>query len=312
MQRLVAVPLVVAAAVVSSTCRGAEPIGPAVPASVAVVSGSTLTGVAGHALPQPLTVKVTAADGTSIPGIAVLWAARSSGGSLSATTVATDAQGLAAVTFTLGPLAGSQRDTVTATVTGLASVNFVISATADVAAQMVMISGNGQLGVVGQTLTQPLVIETRDQFGNPTSGTNVTWSVIAGGGNVSAAASVTDALGRASVNWTLGTAPGVAVDSLSASAAGLAGSPATFTASAQLGPVATLVMISGDGQVAAVAQAVPESLVVQALDQFSNPVPDATVRWAAAGGSGSVSQVSVATDAAGRSAVQWTLGTTSG
>ncbi len=273
MQRLATVPLVVAAAVVSSTCRGAEPIGPAVPASVAVVSGTIQTGIAGHPLPQPLTVKVTAANGASIPGIAVLWAVRSGGGSLSATTVATDAQGLAAVTFTLGLLAGPQRDTVTATVTGLASALFVVSTAADVATQLVMISGDGQTATVAQAVPESLVVQALDQFSNPVPGAMVQWAAAGGSGSVSPASVATDAAGRSAVQWTLGTSSGP--QQASASVSGAGGSPVSFDATAMAGPGAALAFTVEPTSVGAGGPITPP-VAVNVVDAFGNAVTSST------------------------------------
>jgi divalent metal cation (Fe/Co/Zn/Cd) transporter len=106
MQRLAAVLLAVSAAVTLTTCRGAETTGPVVPSSVASLSGNFQTGVAGHILPQPLSVLATASSGAGVPNVPVQWTVTAGGGSLSATTVATDSLGRSSVTLTLGPTAG--------------------------------------------------------------------------------------------------------------------------------------------------------------------------------------------------------------
>jgi len=87
-------------------------------------SGDGQTAPAGTAVAGPLLVVIRDRLGNGIPGITVTWTVDSGGGSLSASTVTTDASGQAQVTWTLGS-AGAQ--TVTARANAL---SFTFSATA--------------------------------------------------------------------------------------------------------------------------------------------------------------------------------------
>lgn len=71
-------------------------------------------------------------------------------------------------------------------------------------AAMVKVSGDGQTGVSGQALPQPLVVQVNgsDLLGVP--GVTVTFSVASGGGSVDTGTVVTDSLGRAGTVVTLG------------------------------------------------------------------------------------------------------------
>ena len=71
-----------------------------------------------------------------------------------------------------------------------------------------IVSGNNQMGVVGTTLPNPLVVIAKDQNGNPVSGVEVIFSVIQGGGYVSPPQATTDASGKAQTSLTLGPTPG--------------------------------------------------------------------------------------------------------
>ncbi len=75
-----------------------------------------------------------------------------------------------------------------------------------------IISGDGQQGPTGEALPRPLVVEVRDQYGNPMPDTVVTFTVTAGEGRLSARFKVehvkTDADGRAELALTLGRFPG--------------------------------------------------------------------------------------------------------
>lgn len=93
------------------------------------------------------------------------------------------------------------------------------------------VSGNGQTADAGQDLPDPLVVQVT-QSGAGVSGQTVSWSVIGGGGAVSAASTTTDNAGMASVTWTMGPAAGG--NTVEASAAGLTGSPVSFSGTSVL------------------------------------------------------------------------------
>ena len=83
------------------------------------------------------------------------------------------------------------------------------------------------LAAVG--LSEPFVVEVRDQNGNPLAGAQVTFAVTGGGGTLSvttATTATTDAEGRAATTLTLGRLPGT--NTVEVTVAGL--EPVTFTA----------------------------------------------------------------------------------
>lgn len=77
-------------------------VNPPPPPVLAIVSGNNQSAVSGLVLPQPLTVSLTSADGTALAGQTVNWSITKGNGTLSSTSVVTDAQGHASVTWTLG------------------------------------------------------------------------------------------------------------------------------------------------------------------------------------------------------------------
>lgn len=215
------------------SCGGdGGPTSPPTPSAIALVSGSNQTGTASQPLAQPLIVKVTTAAGAAASGATVSFAATSGSGSLSAASVRTDAKGQASVTWTIGPRAGADVDTAMATASGLTGspITFVASATAGVAAQIASAGGNNQAAPAATTLPTPLSVRVSDAHGNPVAGVNVSWTVLTGGGAVSAASSPSDANGIGATQLTLG--PKTGPQTVSASATGLTGSPVTFTAAA--------------------------------------------------------------------------------
>ncbi len=79
----------------------------AIPTTLAKISGDDQHGAPGATLANPLIVKVTDQDGSALEGIAVTFAVTAGGGTLSATTVTTGADGRAETTLTLGSRAGT-------------------------------------------------------------------------------------------------------------------------------------------------------------------------------------------------------------
>ncbi len=149
-----------------------------------------------------------------------------------------------------------------------------------------LFEGDGQTAV-GHTPVPiaPAVKVTVD--GTPKAGVSVSFSVAKGGGIVSGASATTGSDGLARpFAWTLGT-PG-AEQELRATVAGAQGSPVTFSATATVGPAASLAIVTGDNQTQAAGQAAPTSPVVVVRDAGDNPVAAAAVQWQVTGGNGSV------------------------
>jgi plastocyanin len=168
-------------------------------------------------------------------------------------------------------------------------------------------SGDGQTGVVGQALAQPLKVVVTDG-GVASAGTTITWSTTATGGVLVPASATTDANGNATSVWTLGTVAGS--QNATATLSGATGSPVTFSATATSDGALGLSKAGGDGQTGQVGTQLPAALQAKAADEFGNGVPGVNVLWAATGAT--LSAPAVPTDASGVSAVNVTLGTTAG
>lgn len=192
---------------------------------------------------------------------------------------------------------------VTASSTGLASVTFkVTSQTGNPVLSAV--SGDGQTGVVGTSLTNPLVVQILDQFQNQFPNRTVTFTVTSGTATVTPTTATTGADGKASVQGTLGTTAGNVTITASSDAG-----TATFTATAKVGPPATLAIVSGDGQTALAGTAISAS--VKVTDKYGNVISGVAVQFQVLTGGGSVVG-SATTDATGVAATTWTLGTATG
>ncbi len=169
------------------------------------------------------------------------------------------------------------------------------------------VSGNLQTGPAGEPLPSPLVVRASDRLGQPATGVPVAFRVLEGDGSVSAAEVATDANGRASVVWTLGTVAGE-TQSLRSSLAYRVGVGVRFEAVAAAGPAARIVVLSGDDQTAPRGSALVEPVEVAVEDQFGNPLAGVAVRFLVVGGAGSVRPASVVTGADGRAHAVWILG----
>ncbi|HTR79159.1 MAG TPA: Ig-like domain-containing protein [Gemmatimonadaceae bacterium] len=166
-----------------------------------------------------------------------------------------------------------------------------------VATSITASAGASQSGTVATALAAAVEVTVTDQDGNAVSNATVSWLVTAGGGTVASAASQTDARGKATVIWTLGTVAGV--DSLQASIA--SGASVKIGAIATAGPMTGLVKVSGDAQ-SILAGTTSAPLVVRAVDIFGNGVANITVTWSVQGG-GTLSSTSTSTDTNGQSSV---------
>lgn len=144
---------------------------------------------------------------------------------------------------------------------------------------------------VGTSLVSAASVQVLDQNGNPMPGVTVTWTAY-DGSSVPVPNSLTDANGIAMADWSLGTIAGV--DSLQASVGTTLST--YFVGTAQPGPVAKLIEVSGDQQ--QIAEGGTVQLVVQAVDQYGNAVPNASVVWVDESG-GALSGTATTTDANG-------------
>ncbi len=99
------------------------------------------------------------------------------------------------------------------------------------AAELLVVSGNGQNGPVGTQLGQDFVVRVNDQGGNALQGVAVTWAVTAGGGSIAPTNTTTDVSGLARARLTLG--PAVGGNSATATVNGVAS--VSFTATGTTG-----------------------------------------------------------------------------
>jgi hypothetical protein len=139
------------------------------------------------------------------------------------------------------------------------------------ASAIAAVSGSGQTGPAGGLLSAPVTVRVTASDAVGVEGVTVNFAA-ANGGSVGAASVITDAQGDASTTWTLG--PGVGAQTMTATAAGLTGSPVTFTATATA-TGATQLEFTAD-PITAVAGATLSTVAVTALDAQGNPATSFT------------------------------------
>lgn len=265
------------------------------------ISGFSQAGPVGTA-GQPIVVEVDNAAGNPVAGRTINWT--SSGFVLTAPSSITDAAGRASVGFTFG--SGGNSITATDSVTGqFQSGSF--NGGGSIAEVLLLVSGYNQSGQINTAGAQPLVIGVRDGSGLPVVGRTINWTVNFGGAMPSAASSVTDAAGNASINFTYG--PTAEVSLIQGSDAAIPdniGFTLTSTGSD------SFTQVSGNYQTGPVNSAGGQPLVVQVLDAAGQPVVGRTINWTVNPGNVVLSAASSATDAAGRASVAFTYGPSAG
>lgn len=275
-----------------------------------MVSGDAQSGSAGTALSAPFVVRAEDVHGNPKENTSITFSMASGGGSVSPAGALTAANGEASSTATLGPTAGTQ--TFTAISAGLTGSPMTFSATATPTGggSIVLVSGDGQSGVVGSSLAAPFVIRVEDTLGNPLSNRTVTFTADTGGGSITPASVVTGIDGLATAVATLGNAAGA--NTYTAASAGMIGSPMNLSAIATAGPAAALVKVSGDNQIEPAGSTLSLPLVVKAQDAFGNAVAGVNVSFLAETGGGSITPTNATTGPNGEAVAVATLGPTEG
>jgi hypothetical protein len=235
-------------ALLAIACGSDSNLQPLVPTTIAAVGGNGQSGAISTVLSESLSVRVTDAAGNDAPGVQVIWSVISGGGRIAPVTSPTNAGGVSATQFTLGPSEGDQQ--AQAEVSGLAGSPVVFTAHSYlqplVAANIEAFGGDGQSAPVGDPLPDSLRVRVTDASGHAVPDVPVSWSVMTGGGIISPATSTTNSAGVASAALTLG--PTVGAQQAQADVTGLVGSPVVFTATATPATGGTIVLsVAGGG-----------------------------------------------------------------
>ena len=211
------------------------------PHRIRIVTGNNQQGLPGAALEKPFVVEVRDGSSVAFAGVPVTFTITAGGGTLSTQTTTTDPNGRAESILTLGPNPGT--NTVTVSVTGSQETRTFNAEGSRIPKKLEIISGVDQEGLPGDVLEKPFVVEVRDQTDKPLPGVEVTFTVTAGGGTLSATHATTDENGRAESTLTLGSTPGA--NTVRVSVEGNTQAVAFLTIEAARTPMFTLAIPAG-------------------------------------------------------------------
>jgi hypothetical protein len=157
--------------------------------------------------------------------------------------------------------------------------------------------------VVGAAVS--VQVEVLDRSGRPIDRYPVNFATK--DGSVVPVEGLTEASGKATTRWTLGTAAGT--QSLTARAGEQS---VTISAQAKAAAPARLVVVSGSGQTAPVGQLLTTPIVVRVDDRHGNPVSNVEVAFRVLSPTGTLGAISTRTGASGMVSPVWTLGSAIG
>jgi adhesin/invasin len=201
---------------------------PGTPKTVTLRSGQAQRGTAGSALAKPIELRIVDRFDNPVPGATVTVAPAH--GSVTDSVLATDSTGIVTLRWTLGAPAGAQK--LLARVAGVAKPVEVTANASVGKPSKASFAFASAVGTAGKLVAPAPSVTVTDAVGNPIAGAMVSFTVSSG--TVSTAKVRTDAKGRASTKWTLGTRVGT--QTLTASVAGTA---ARATLEAEVAKAAT-------------------------------------------------------------------------
>jgi len=283
-----------------------------VPKNLSKVSRDSISSVVSSTL--PLTVKVTDVGGNAKAGVNVTFTIKSGGGKINGATtatVATQNNGQAAATLTLGSTAGAFINVVEvkatfngANLTG-SPLTLRITGTSSKAFKLASPLNNRQKHLAGEALPKPIRVKVEDRDRNGVANHPVTFKIIRGDGiltnNKTEIIASTDGSGYAQTIWYLG--PLTRPDSQIVHASStdgvntLQGVPMKFFAYADPGPPSSETSFVQATPANLVADGSTRSqVIVFVRDRFGNPIKDAPVTIDVTGDGVRVNQPATPTD----------------
>ena len=270
-----------------------------------VYSGANQTATVGTTIPIQVQV-ANPYNGNGVNNLTVTFSAKSGTFNPASAVSMTNSSGISGIVstnYTLPTTAGVV--TITASVAGGASVSFTETALAGTPTKVVISSGSAQSGQAGSILPNPLVAKIEDAHSNVVSGVTVTFVDQKGLGTLNPTSAVSNASGIVATSYQLPNTLGSY--KITASAGKISG---TFTETATGDTPASLALVSGNNQSAAVNTALSQPLVVQVNDSGGNPITGVSVAFSAP--SGTFGGSPATTNSSGQATVNYTTGNSAG
>ncbi|MEZ5465712.1 MAG: autotransporter outer membrane beta-barrel domain-containing protein, partial [Lysobacteraceae bacterium] len=243
----------------------------------------------------PLVTQLTDSDHQPISGTSVVWETISGDAQPIEAASSTDIDGLASIGFTFGAVEGTS--VIRASIhEGAIYQDFHVIAYLP---QLALQSGDGQIGPVSTDLAEDFVIAIAPPatpLAKSLAGVDIQWTVIEGGGSLSAISTPTDGEGIARTRLRLGPNPGSNVVR-----AEIAGGPSLVFHATGIADALPSVfrIVSGNGQQLPTAEP-SEPLLVEVLDGNEQPISGVMLDWSI--DNGSLMEGHTSTGADGRSA----------
>ncbi len=187
--------------------------GPVTPAGIVIVQGNGQSAQAGLALPTPVVLRVVDATGAGMVGKTITLVLGDGGGAVDPASAVSDAKGEIKAKWTLGPSVPAQ--SLFASTPGIDPVK--LNAVAILPSDVIIAQGNNQSARVGTAVPNAVVVRVVGAGNVPLVGITVALQITSGGGAITPQTAVTSALGEVTAKWTLGTAPGVNIATVTVS-----------------------------------------------------------------------------------------------
>ena len=247
------------------------------PQRIMVVSGDFQSGNIQSALEKPVVVRLEDLYQNPIPRAALEFLPALGSGEIQPNQqINTDEEGLAQVTWILGPSVGKQELMVRA---AGSVITRTIQATAAMPqrAQLLRVAGDGQFSLPGAIYPDSLAVRVVDEKGSPIYGIGVTFVVLQGSATTSASgAVVSDRYGLARVQLAAGADFGIVkIRAMASSAASV-----DFTLSVSRSVPALISSVYGD-RLTGEAGSIFYPLMVRVTDQAGYPVANVPVYFQA-------------------------------
>jgi hypothetical protein len=265
-----------------------------------------LSGRAGEALSDAAAIRITDSTGRVLPDVPVRWTALD-GGSVEAASPRTDSLGVATARWSLAKKTGNQRlraEVGVGSGLGISPTTISAIALAGAPASLMAVSGDNQHAAAGTELPKALVLRVVDADGSGVA--SVPLTLVPSGGVLVDTPVTTDSLGLARARWTMGRSAGeytlaVRTDGVK--------KLLKVTARATPAAAANLAFDDAPGEKRSRDWA-RKRLYALVTDVYGNPVPDARVNFSVK--SGTVTPARAVSDARGRAALTWKVGSRPG